>query len=131
MTQVSTLSQLLESKNYQQDGKNNFQVCEQIVEDLVQEGLPKVFNPSNFIEKIAQKYGVSNSEARTCIKFAIKQLEANEQKEIENQDERNGACGYYYQSGYNTNTMPNAKKDGMDSLSLYSNFNMMTLVRRA
>ncbi len=97
---------------------------EEIVTSLVEQGLPRVFNPSNFINRIAQNNGISVKDARECLKEAVEFLEtkekANCQKPEVSQETPNGKSGYFYPE--KTTIAADVKKDGMDSLSAFGTF---------
>ena len=82
MNQVKQINQL-EEKNLQSQGENRFETCEQVVENLVEQGLPNTFTHHNFLIRIAKVYGISLQEARTCLKLAVKQLEATSKTQEE------------------------------------------------
>ncbi len=111
--------------NHQTQDLNRFEDCEKVVDILVEQGLPKVFNPDNFISKIASNFNLTTQEARTCLKLAISQLEtANKPKEKE-EEKRYAQSNYFYAQGYNTLSNPKAKQDGMDSLSSLASYNRL------
>lgn len=119
MSQVQNISKY-DELSVQSSDANRFSTCEEVVEALVEQGLPKSFSPVNYINKIAKVYGINLQEARTCLKLAVKQLESNVNSEDKKEDELNGMCGYYYPSGYTS-----SKKDGMDSLSSLGSYNKL------
>ena len=123
MNQVKNISQN-EEKNVQSQEQNRFEPCEKVVEMLVEKGLPSSFSPSNFISKIAKSYGLSQQEARTCLKLAVKQLEATSKQEEKPKEKLNGQMGYFYPNSYSEqkNTI---EKDGMDSLASLGNYNRL------
>jgi len=125
MNQVNVISKTQESNLQQDDSQNRFEICEEIVDALVEKGLPKIYNPSNFINRIAQEYGISTQEARTCLKLAVNQLETQSKEKNANQEEeRYAQCGYFYPSLQNSPKIQK-KKDGMDSLSSLGNYNRL------
>ena len=125
MNQVKQINQL-EEKNLQSQGENRFETCEQVVENLVEQGLPNNFTHHNFLIRIAKVYGISLQEARTCLKLAVKQLEATSKtQEEEPQEERYAQSGYFYPSGYSQPNKTTSKKDGMDSLSSLGSYNRL------
>ena len=119
MSQVQNVSKY-DELNVQTNEQNRFLTCEEVVETLVEQGLPKTYSPVNYINKIAKIYGINLQEARTCLKLAVKQLEAKSTTENNNEDELNARCGYYYPSGYTS-----SKIDGMDSLSSLGSYNRL------
>ncbi len=122
MSQVQNISKYDES-SIQTSDSNRFSTCEEIVEKLVNDGLPKTFSPVNYINKIAKAYNINTQEARTCLKLAIKQLEADKKEsETPKEEKLYAQSGYFYPSGYTTSTN---KNDGMDSLSSLSAYNRM------
>ena len=125
MTQQLQAIQAQNDSNAQVSDSNRFSTCEEIVDELVEQGLPSSFVPDNFISKISKTYNVSYQEARTCLKLAMKQLEANQTQTQDNQkDKLYAQSGYFYPQGYTQN--PNSKlNDGMDSLSSLSNYNKL------
>ena len=109
----------------QNNDSNRFLACEEIVDELVEKGLPSSFVPENFIGKIAENYGISYQEAKTCLKLATKQLELDKSQQNQKPEEKLYAqSGYFYPSGYSQNTI-NSKHDGMDSLSSLSSYNRL------
>ena len=123
MSQVQNITKYDET-NVQLSESNRFSACEEIVEQLVEQGLPKTFSPVNFINKIAKIYNISSQEARTCLKLAIKQLEASQNMKSEQEEEKLCAqSGYFYPTGYTT--AASSKTDGMDSLSSLGNYNKL------
>lgn len=123
MSQVQNITKYDET-SIQSNESNRFSTCEEIVEQLVEQGLPKTFSPVNFINKIAKAYNINSQEARTCLKLAIKQLEASKSDENNQKEEKlYGQSGYFYPSGYTTEI--SGKKDGMDSLSSLGNYNKL------
>ena len=124
--QVSNTTIQKQNENNVQTGElNRFLACEEIVDDLIEQGMPKTFAPENFISKIAQTYGISFQEARTCLKLAVKQLEVSEQEtKEESQDTMYAQSGYFYPQGYSqTNSIK--QNDGMDSLLSLGSYNKM------
>ena len=97
---------------------------EEIITSLVEQGLPRVFNPNNFINRIAQNNGISVSDARECLKEAVEFLEtknkSNVQKPVMTEETPNGKSGYFYPE--KTTIAYDTKKDGMDSLSAFGTF---------
>ena len=84
------------------------------------------FPTSVFISKISKTYGVSFQEARTCLKLAIKQLEADKTQNQESQKEKLYAqSGYFYPSSYSQTNAFSKPKDGMDSLSSLGSYNRL------
>ncbi len=119
MSQVQNISKH-DELNVQSSETNRFSTCEEIVEILVEQGLPETYSSANYINKIAKVYGINLQEARTCLKLAVKQLESKTSVEDDKDDELNAKCGYYYPSGYTS-----SKKDGMDSLSFLGSYNRL------
>lgn len=115
--QIESNSQVVES--------NRFSDCEQIVDELVEKGLPSTFVPDNFISKISKTYNITYQEARTCLKLALKQLEQNQAQEEASSEKLNGQCGYFYPQGYTKNTNTTRPNDGMDSLASLSSYNRL------
>lgn len=114
----------IDKESAKNNDSNRFETCEEVVEDLVSQGLPRIYNPCNFISKIAQVYGISTTEARTCLRLAVKQLEVQKKEEDKNPNEQlNGACGYFY-PGANT-SVKKQKNDGFDSLSSLGSYNKL------
>lgn len=125
MTQQLQAIQAQNDSNAQVSDSNRFLACEEIVDELVEQGLPSSFVPDNFISKISKTYNVSYQEAKTCLKLALKQLEAKETQSQEKPKEQLYAqSGYFYPQGYSQNTITQ-NKDGMDSLSSLSNYNRL------
>jgi len=126
MAQLVNSISTYEESNKQIVSENRFAACEQIVDTLVQEGLPKAFNPDNYIQKISKKYNLTQQEARTCIKLAIKQLELKDNKEESKGEILNAQTGYFYPTESKKTTLSSCnKQDGMDSLSSFAAYNQM------
>lgn len=126
MNQVKQITN--ENNNLQTKDSNRFAACEQVVDALCNQGLPKVFNPSTFISKISSNFGISQSEARTCLKLAIKQLESQqtEKEEPKQETERFAQSGYFYPSkSYTTPATSTKVKDEMDSLASLGAYNRL------
>ena len=106
---------------------NRFLACEEIVDELIEKGLPSSFVPENFIGKIAETYGVSYQEAKTCLKLATKQLESDKTQGAQKPEEKLYAqSGYFYPQGYTQNkTTSSIHNDGMDSLSSLASYNRL------
>ena len=101
MNQVKQINQL-EEKNLQSQGENRFETCEQVVENLVEQGLPNNFTHHNFLIRIAKVYGISLQEASTCLKLGVKQLEATSKtQDVDPQEERYAQSGYFYPNNQN------------------------------
>ena len=117
----------LEDNNLQTQETNRFAICEDVVDTLVEQGLPSSFNPDNFISRIANAYNLTTQEARTCLKLAIKQIELSEVKENSDKKEEKlyAQSGYFYPSGYSQPNKTTSKKDGMDSLSSLGSYNRL------
>lgn len=127
MNQVQHISN--ENNNLQTKESNRFAACEQVVDALCNQGLPRVYNPSTFISKISNAYGITQSEARTCLKLAIKQLESQKAEEkTEPQQERYAQSGYFYPTkSYTTLANTTKVKDEMDSLASLGAYNRLML----
>jgi len=115
------LSSIPNNKNLNAEADLGCKEKEEIVNALVEQGLPRVFNPNNYIQKIAENYGISLQEARGCLKEAIAELEnANKEEEQPKKEEKLYAqSGYFYPS---KDTNENPQKDGMDSLVAFATF---------
>ena len=126
MTQQINSIQNKSETNSQNSELNRFLACEEIVEELVEQGLPAVYSPELFITGISRDYGISYQEARTCLKMAIKQIEAENNKisEEKSQEKLYAQSGYFYPQGY-TKTNSTKPKDGMDSLSSLGSYNRL------
>lgn len=125
MSQVQNIAKY-DEKNLQSNDSNRFSDCEQIVDTLVNEGLPKAFCPDTYITRIAKAFNITTQEARTCLKLAVKQLEAAEKPKEEKVEEKLYAqSGYFYPSS--SSSQKNATKtiDGMDSLSSLGAYNRL------
>ena len=127
MTQQVYSLQNQKENNSQINEQNRFLACEEIVEELIEQGLPKTFSPDGFITKISKTYGISFQEAKTCLKLAIKQLEAQKAQVATSpvQEELYAQSGYFYPQGYNQNNATKKQKDGMDSLSSLGSYNRL------
>ena len=123
MTQVQSIYKK-EDTNIQQQEKNRFETCEEIVLELIENGIPNDFNPDNFIQDVAKKYGITKSESRSCIKMAIKNLESgtNDNSLSKKFEDSNN---YFWASGYANATSFKQKNDGMDSLVSFANYNRL------
>ncbi|MBQ8636140.1 hypothetical protein IJX73_01585 [bacterium] len=126
MTQQVYSLQNKNEQNAQVSDSNRFLACEEIVDELVEQGLPKSFVPENFISRIQKTYGISYQEARTCLRLAVKQLEASS-SQVEKQPEEKlyAQSGYFYPQGYTQNQSTTRSKDGMDSLSSLGSYNRL------
>ena len=104
---------------------DDFETVEEVVDAIVEKGLPENLDINTYSSKISKEYNLSERQARTCIRLAYKQsnLEKTEQK----QENAQTSKGYYYQTGYYTKPLNSntSKNDGMDSLSAYSNYNKL------
>ena len=126
MSEQVKILQTQNETNAQSMDQNRFLACEEIVDELIEQGLPSSFVPENFISKISKTYGVSFQEARTCLKLAIKQLEADKTQNQESQKEKLYAqSGYFYPSSYSQTNAFSKPKDGMDSLSSLGSYNRL------
>lgn len=126
MSQQVNAIQVQNDSNAQVDGSNRFLACEEIVDELVEQGLPTSFVPDNFISKISKTYNISFQEARTCLKLAIKQIEASDVQVERKQEEKLYAqSGYFYPQSYSQNLSMTKPKDGMDSLSSLGSYNRL------
>jgi hypothetical protein len=124
----NTAIQKKNENNAQVSDCNRFLACEEIVEELVEQGLPSSFVPGNFISKIATNYGISFQEAKTCLRMAVKQMEANQAttEQIEKPEEKLYAqSGYFYPQGYTREKNTTRPNDGMDSLSSLGSYNRL------
>jgi len=123
MTQVLSVNNIQDKNLNANNGLDDNQ-REEVVNTLVEQGLPRVFNPNNFISKIAQNYGISKDDARECLKEAVDCLEAkrNEKVKSSNQDTDKlyAQSGYFYPDKQTISI--DTKHDGMDSLSAFGTF---------
>ena len=123
MTQISSIANKNDNTINQENGLD-FEKREEIVHALVEQGLPRAFSPSNFINRIAQNNDISTQEARECLKEAIEQLEARNKEKVtktyDSEEKVYAQSGYFYPRENNINTA--VKNDGMDSLVAFSNF---------
>ncbi len=120
MTQIQTISKV-NDKNLNAKEGLDLSKKESIVETLVEQGLPRVFSPTNYINKIAENYGISVKDARECLKDAVAQLEfvSKEKTQKEDDEKLYAQSGYFYPSQMTTT---NSEKDGMDSLVAFGSF---------
>ena len=120
MTQVLSVSNTNE-KNLNAAVDLGYQEKQEIIDTLVEQGLPRAFNPSNFIKRIADTYGISTQDAKDCLREAVTTLETTQKKEKEqnNEEKLYAQSGYFYPSSNSVNT---SQRDGMDSLSAYGAF---------
>ena len=124
--QVNATVQKQSDINAQNGDLNRFLACEEIVDELVEQGLPSSFVPQNFISRISQTYGISYQEARTCLRMAVKQIEAdNKQEETRQEETLYAQSGYFYPSSYSESSSITKPKDGMDSLSSLGSYNRL------
>jgi len=123
MTQVHKIYQY-EDVSTQSNEQNKFETVEKIVSELVEAGIPKTLSFSDYVVQVSNNYGINVSEAKTCIKLAMNEMDSGEIQNEDN-DKLNGQCGYYYPNGYNTTSNPKAKQDGMDSLSYLGSYNKL------
>ncbi len=121
MTQIQTISNV-NDKNLNAVEDLDLSEKESIVETLVEQGLPRVFSPTSYINKIAENYGISLQDARECLKEAVEQLEYAAKEKVQKQDDEKlyAQSGYFYPS--QTTSIKNEKKDGMDSLVAFGSF---------
>ena len=123
MTQVHSISNLSDKNIEINKGIDDSQ-RENVVNTLIHQGLPRVFNPNNFISRIAQDYNISKDDARECLKEAVDNLEAKRNEKIkssnQNKDIAFGNSGYFYPEKQTIEA--DMKKDGMDSLSAFGTF---------
>ncbi len=112
---------------------------DEIVNNLVTQGLPQAFNPNTYLSRIAADYNISEKDARNCLKLAIKELEKarNEkparvevqtpsQTEVEAEHEEPevfAQCGYFYPRESKAHI--SLKQDGMDNLNAYGCYNRL------
>ena len=126
MTQQVHSLQNKNDNNAQVGDSNRFLACEEIVDELVERGLPSSFVPENFISRIQKTYGISYQEAKTCLRLAVKQLEASSQQSVNQPEEKLYAqSGYFYPQGYTQVQPATRPKDGMDSLSSLGSYNRL------
>lgn len=114
-----------EEANVQNTESNRFLDCEEIVDSLVEQGLPKAFSPDNYISKIAKVYGITSQEARTCLKLAIKQLEADSKTDVKKEEKLYAQSGYFYPGSESQKSSISKPRDGMDSLSSLGSYNRL------
>ena len=128
MTQALSSVQITNDKNLNAKEGLDSKDKEAIINALVNQGLPSAFNPNNYINKIAENYGISTQEARQCLKEAVDNLEfvakAKGQKEKEEQDNEKlyAQSGYFYPSQTLKPINKSEKQDGMDSLVDFASF---------
>lgn len=125
MNQVKSITTQHEENNIQTQDYNRFAVCEEVVDALVEQGLPNTFNPTNYIKKIAAEYGLTEQEARTCLKLAVKHLEDESKVEEKNEEKLYAQSGYFYPNSYTQQHNKPKKADGMDSLSSLGSYNRL------
>ena len=122
MNQIQNI-QKYDSVSVKADDSNSSAINEDVVKALVEQGLPRAFNPSTFISRIADNFNISKEEARNCLKAAINQLECKEKAvKQQNDDEKMYAeSGYFYP----TNPVAQGSEDGMKNLSAFGNYNRL------
>lgn len=119
MTNVLSITNM-NDKNLNAGDGLDYREREEIIDALTEQSLPRVFNPNNYINKIAEEYGISLQDAKSCLKEAIAILdEKTKEKEAENEEELYAQSGYFYPS---SNTVKRQKRDGMDGLEAYGTF---------
>ncbi len=107
-------------KNLNAEADLSYQDRVSIINALVEQGLPRVFNPNSYISRIAEEYGISVNDAKSCLKEAIAELDAQTKKnEIKSEEKLYAQSGYFYPSN---NTADKPKRDGMDSLEAFGAF---------
>ncbi len=123
MGQINAVHEREDSAKQSKD-LNNFETCEKIVENLIEDGITKNSNPLVWISKVSKTYNISQKDATTCVKLAMKQLD--DAVKIENTSEvLNGQTGYFWKNGYKTSSTFVNKNDGMDSLSSLGCYNKL------
>ena len=125
MTQSYSVTSKQGDATVQGSSLNRFLACEEIVDDIIEQGIPSTYVPQNYISKISQTYGISYEEAKTCLKLAVKQANSTEEKQETTNEQLYAQSGYYYPSGY-TQTAQTQVRDGMDSLSMLGAYNQVT-----
>lgn len=131
MTQIQNIKANTVENNQQPETSSvNY---DEIVGNLVHQGLPQAFNPNNYLSKIADTYSISLAEARTCLKMAIKELEETKEtsKKVDNfknaetskEETPFATSGFYYPNS--SITIQSAKNDGMDNLNTFGSYNKM------
>jgi len=106
---------------------------DEIVSNLVTQGLPQAFNPNTYLAKIATNYNISKDEARNCLKLAIKELEKERQTRTqtktvkENNDVPFAQSGYFYprETTSSLSLKQPIKNDGMDNLNSFGSYNKL------
>ena len=124
MTQISTVINS-NDKNLNATAGLDYDARESVVDALVEQGLPGAFNPNNFIEKIAEEYGISIQDAKSCLKEAIAILETKTKAEAKEKETRREEEQLYAKSGYfypSNETQQTETKDGMDGLVAFGTF---------
>ncbi len=119
MTKVLSISN---NQNLNAETGLSYSERESVVAALTEQGLPRVFNPNNYIDRIAESYGISVEDARSCLKEAISNLEEKSKREesLPKKEEKLYAqSGYFYPSNKENNEK---EKDGMDSLAAFGQF---------
>lgn len=124
---MSQVNQIYKYEEYQTalqnaDSSNRFENCEEIVDAIVSKGLLNSQSISNCIVRVAREYNLSYAEAKTCVKLASAQVEAETTEKKE--ESLYAQSGYFYPSAAQTNNRK-TKNDGMDSLSSYASYNRL------
>ena len=125
MTQSYAISKKQNETSLQGSSLNRFLACEEIVDDILKQGIPTTYVPQNLISKISKNYNISFEEAKTCLKLAVKQNNTTEEKEETPTEELYAQSGYYYPSSYSKQNQTQVR-DGMDSLSMLGAYNQVT-----
>ncbi|MBQ8476853.1 hypothetical protein IJ531_07315 [bacterium] len=123
MTQVQAISQYEDKTLKSEEQVLDNETRETVVKALVEQGLPRAFSPSNYINRIAETYGISTRDARTCLKEAVSILEDAAKEKVQEQDDEKlyAQSGYFYPQAA-TNPAKAEEKDGMDSLVAFGNY---------
>ncbi len=123
MTQVHSIPNISD-KNINAKEDLDLSQRESVVNTLVEQGLPRAFNPTNYINKIAESYGISVKDARECLKEAVDKLEGAAKDKVQKQDDEKlyAQSGYFYPSQTDKTENAEKEKDGMDSLVAFGSF---------
>ena len=118
MYQLYSVSKKQDESTARFDGSNRFQNCKNIVNNLIEEGLPEEITIS-FISEVAREYSITNDEAQTCIDLAQNKAESCKEQNYDTQETHSAQCGYFYPSA-STKKLP--EKDEMDNLNNFGQY---------
>jgi len=113
-----------EENSHVSDNSNRFQNCKEIVDDLVEAGVPNNITPS-YIYQVAKEYGISGDEAQTCIELALANTQNTSSASNNSNETLYAQSGYFYPSAQSQKAPKNQHKDGMDNLNNFGQYQRM------